>query len=234
MLLEIHGLAAGYGAVQVLWDVSLDVGPGEIVALIGNNGAGKTTTMLALTGLVRPRGGAVAFAGEPIAGLLPPDIAGRGLTLVPQGRGLFGSMSVEDNLLMGAYLRRDREIRRSLDEIYGILPRLRERRRQLAGTMSGGEQQMCAIARGLMARPKLLCIDELSFGLAPLVTAELLDLLVRIRAGGTSILLVEQDVEHALTVADRAYVMEGGRIVLTGTAAQVYENPGVRTAYLGI
>jgi len=234
MLLEIRDLAAGYGAIQVLWEVSLEVGAGEIIAVIGNNGAGKTTTMLALTGLVRPRGGAVAFAGEPIAGLQPPDIVGRGLTLVPQGRGLFGSMSVEDNLLMGAYLRRDREIRRTLDEVYGILPRLRERRRQLAGTMSGGEQQMCAIARGLMARPKLLCIDELSFGLAPVVTEELLDLLVRIRADGTSILLVEQDVEHALAVADRAYVMEAGRVVLAGTAGQIYDDPGVRSAYLGI
>jgi branched-chain amino acid transport system ATP-binding protein len=234
MLLEIRGLAAGYGAIQVLWDVSLDVTAGEIVALIGNNGAGKTTTMLALTGLVPPRAGSVVLAGQSIAGLQPPDVALRGLTLVPQGRGLFGSMTVEDNLLMGAYLRRDRGIRRSLEDVYEILPRLRERRRQLAGPLSGGEQQMCAIARGLMAQPKLLCIDELSFGLAPVVTAELLDLLVRIRADGTSILLVEQDVEHALAVADRAYVMEGGRVVLSGTAAAVYDDPGVRTAYLGI
>lgn len=234
MLLEIRDLAAGYGAIQVLWGVSLQVGRGEIVALIGNNGAGKTTTMLALTGLVRPRGGTVHLAGRSIGGLQPPDIAILGLTLVPQGRRLFGAMTVEDNLLMGAYLRRDGGAGRTLDEVYGILPRLRERRRQLAGTLSGGEQQMCAIARGLMARPALLCIDELSFGLAPVVTAELLDLLVRIRADGTSIFLVEQDVEHALAVADRGYVMDGGRIVLAGTAAQLSDDPGVRSAYLGL
>ncbi len=233
-LLEIRDLEAGYGAVQVLWRVALRVDPGEIVTVIGNNGAGKTTTMLAVTGLVPPWRGEIAFDGRTVHGLEPPDIAGLGLALVPQGRRLFGAMSVEENLLMGAYLRRDRGVEATLRRVYEILPRLRERRRQLAGTLSGGEQQMCAIGRALMARPKLLCVDELSFGLAPRVTDEMLDVLVVIRAEGTSVLLVEQDVELALAVADRGYVMEGGRVVLAGTAAELYDDPGVRTAYLGL
>ncbi len=233
-LLEIRDLEAGYGAVQVLWRVALRVDPGEIVTVIGNNGAGKTTTMLAVTGLVPPWRGEIAFDGRTVHGLEPPDIAGLGLALVPQGRRLFGAMSVEENLLMGAYLRRDRGVEATLRRVYEILPRLREQRRQLAGTLSGGEQQMCAIGRALMARPKLLCVDELSFGLAPRVTDEMLDVLVVIRAEGTSVLLVEQDVELALAVADRGYVMEGGRVVLAGTAAELYDDPGVRTAYLGL
>jgi branched-chain amino acid transport system ATP-binding protein len=212
----------------------MDVGPGEIVTLLGNNGAGKTTTMLALTGLLRPWGGTVSLSGEAVAGLEPPDITGRGLTLVPQGRRLFGSMTVEENLLMGAYLRRDDGVPRTLAHVYEILPRLEERRRQLAGTLSGGEQQMCAIGRALMSLPKVLCIDELSFGLAPLVTSAMLDVLLQIRGEGVSVLLVEQDVENALDVADRAYVMEGGRIVLSGWSADVYDNPGVQAAYMGV
>ncbi|HXX37834.1 MAG TPA: ABC transporter ATP-binding protein [bacterium] len=230
----MRDLRSGYGAVQVIWDVTLRVEAGEIVTLIGNNGAGKTTTMLTLTGLLPVWGGEISFESRRVAGLEPPDIAARGLALVPQGRRLFGAMSVEENLLMGAYLRRDRGVGDTLRHVYDILPRLRERRRQLAGTLSGGEQQMCAIGRALMARPKLLCIDELSFGLAPVITAGMLDVLCEIRAEGTSVLLVEQDVEHALAVADRAYVMEGGRIVLSGAAAQVYDDPVVRTAYLGL
>ena len=233
-LLEIRDLTAGYGAIQVLWNVTLDVAHGEIVTLLGNNGAGKTTTMLALTGLVPPWGGAVSLSGRPVAGLEPPDVTARGLTLVPQGRRLFGSMTVEENLLMGGYLRRDAGVPATLAHVYEILPRLHERRRQLAGTLSGGEQQMCAIGRALMSRPKVLCIDELSFGLSPLVTAAMLDVLVQIRAEGMSELLVEQDVENALAVADRAYVMEGGRIVLSGSAAEVYDDPGVRAAYMGL
>ncbi len=212
----------------------MDVAGGEIVTLLGNNGAGKTTTMLALTGLVPPWGGTISLAGHPVAGLDTPDVTGSGLTLVPQGRRLFGSMTVEENLLMGAYLRRDNGIPATLAHIYEILPRLQERRRQLAGTLSGGEQQMCAIGRALMSLPKVLCIDELSFGLSPLVTAAMLDVLVQIRAEGVSVLLVEQDVENALAVADRAYVMAGGRIVLSGTAEAVYDDPGVRAAYLGL
>jgi branched-chain amino acid transport system ATP-binding protein len=233
-LLEVQDLEAGYGAVQVLWRVALRVDAGEIVTVIGNNGAGKTTTMLAVTALVPPWRGEITFDGRTVHGLEPPDIAGLGLALVPQGRRLFGAMSVEENLLMGAYLRRDRGVEATLRRVYEILPRLRERRRQLAGTLSGGEQQMCAIGRALMARPKLLCVDELSFGLAPRVTDEMLDVLVVIRAEGTSVLLVEQDVELALAVADRGYVMEGGRVVLAGTAAELYDDPGVRTAYLGL
>jgi len=218
----------------VLWNVTLEVEHGEIVTLLGNNGAGKTTTMLALTGLVPPWSGAISLSGRAVAGLKPPDVTACGLTLVPQGRRLFGSMTVEENLLMGAYLRRDGGVGGTLAHVYEILPRLRERRRQLAGTLSGGEQQVCAIGRALMSQPKILCIDELSFGLAPLVTAAMLEVLVRVCAEGTSVLLVEQDVEHALAVADRAYVMEGGRIVLSGTAAQIYDDPGVRAAYMGL
>jgi branched-chain amino acid transport system ATP-binding protein len=234
VLLEVASLAAGYGHVQVIWDVSLTVGEGEIVSLIGNNGAGKTTSLLAVAGLLRPWGGEVSFAGRRTAGLAAPDLAQLGLTLVPQGRRLFSAMAVEDNLLMGAYLRRDGGIAASLEQCYRLFPRLRERRRQVAGTMSGGEQQMCAIARGLMARPRLLCIDELSLGLAPAVTAELLDVLLRVRDEGTSVLLVEQDVDNALEIADRAYVMEGGRIVLAGPAASVRQDERVRAAYLGL
>ena len=233
-LLEIRDLTAGYGATQVLWDVTLEVAQGEIVTLLGNNGAGKTTTMLALTGLLPPWGGTISLAGEAVAGLEPPDVTGRGLTLVPQGRRLFGSMTVEENLLMGAYLRRDDGIPSTLARIYEILPILRERRRQLAGTLSGGEQQMCAIGRALMSLPRVLCVDELSFGLAPLVTDAMLGVLLQIRGEGVSVLLVEQDVENALAVADRAYVMEGGRIVLSGSAAAVSDDPSVRAAYMGL
>jgi branched-chain amino acid transport system ATP-binding protein len=235
MLLEVRRLEAGYGAVQVLWGVSLAVDAGEIVSLIGNNGAGKSTCLATIAGLVRPWGGEDVFADRAVTGRPPAEMAELGLALVPQGRRLFGAMSVEDNLLMGAYLRRDRGgIAATLADCYRLFPRLRERRRQAAGTLSGGEQQMVAIARGLMARPRLLCIDELSLGLAPAVTAELLEVLVRIRGEGTAVLLVEQDVENALEVADRAYVMEGGRIVLQGTATEVRQDPGVRAAYLGL
>jgi branched-chain amino acid transport system ATP-binding protein len=234
VLLDVQALAAGYGAVQVLWNVALRADQGEIVAIIGNNGAGKTTTLHALVGLVRPWRGEVRLAGRSVGGLAPPEIAALGLVLVPQGRRLFGGMTVEENLLMGAYLRRDPGVAGTLEEVYRLFPVLRERRRQLAGTLSGGEQQMCAIGRGLMARPRLLCIDELSLGLAPVVATELVRVLVRIRSEGTSVLLVEQDVENALAVADRAYVMEGGRIVLSGAASRVREDPGVRTAYLGL
>jgi branched-chain amino acid transport system ATP-binding protein len=230
--LEIEALQAGYGEVQVLWNVDLRLARPGIACLVGSNGAGKTTLLRTLSGLLPVRGGAIRFAGEAIGGLRPDQILARGIAHVPEGRRLFASMSVEDNLLMGAFLRRDLA-RRGLDRAYALFPRLRERRQQDASTLSGGEQQMCAIARGLMSDPKLLLIDELSLGLAPRVVAELSTTLTEVAAGGTGILLVEQDVATALDLAEEGFVLDGGRITLSGAASALAQDARVRDAYLG-
>jgi branched-chain amino acid transport system ATP-binding protein len=234
-LLEIAGVEAGYGDVQVLWGVDLKVEPGQIGCLIGSNGAGKSTLLRCISGLVPARAGSIRFDGVDLAGAAPAAIVGAGIGHVPEGRRLFAGMSVRDNLLMGAYQRRDgaRAVDADLDRVYGIFPRLAERRRQDAATLSGGEQQMCAIARGLMARPKLLMIDELSLGLAPRLVEELMETLRRINADGLTILLVEQDVITALELASYAYVLNNGRIVLEGPASALARDPTVREAYLG-
>jgi branched-chain amino acid transport system ATP-binding protein len=232
--LSVEGLSAGYGELPVLRDIRLEIRPGEIVALLGSNGAGKTTLLRALSKVIRFRGKA-SFAGRDLGELKSDEVFALGLVQVPEGRQLFDQMSVEENLRMGAYRRRDRAgIDRSLKEVYGFFPMLYERRRQRSGSLSGGEQQMCAMARGLMAAPKLLAIDEMSLGLAPVVVDQLLETLVRIRKLGTTVLLVEQDVFAALSIADRCYILDTGSIVREGTAKELGEDPQVQRAYLGL
>jgi branched-chain amino acid transport system ATP-binding protein len=233
-LLKISDLSAGYGEAPVLFGVSLEVKRGEIVALLGNNGAGKTTLLRALSRLI-PCKGAIEFNGESLIGRTPDQVFHAGLVQVPEGRQLFGKMTVEENLLMGAYRRRDRVlIRRSLKDVYTLFPRLAERSRQTAGSLSGGEQQMCALARALMAEPTLLAVDEMSLGLAPIMVDLLLQVLREIRDRGVTVLLVEQDVFAALSVADRGYAMENGRIVRHDSAAVLADDPEIRRAYLAV
>ncbi|RED36175.1 amino acid/amide ABC transporter ATP-binding protein 2 (HAAT family) [Rhodopseudomonas thermotolerans] len=236
LILEARGLDAGYGEIQVLWGVDLAVRRGEITALIGSNGAGKTTLMRTLSGLVAVRGGVYRSEGHDLAGRSAAEILSHGIVHVPEGRRLFGAMSVEENLLMGAYLRSASRaaIRRDLDQVYTTFPKLRERRNQQAATLSGGEQQMCAIGRGLMSAPLLLMIDELSLGLSPLLVEQLVDALRALNKDGTSILLVEQDVTIALDLCDRAFVMDMGRIVREGSGEELLADPIVRDAYLGV
>jgi len=233
-LLKVEGLNAGYGEMPVLRDVALEVYEAEIVALIGSNGAGKTTLLRALSGVL-PWRGRVTFEGASLQGDTPDGIAGRGLVQVPEGRQLFDRMTVQDNLLMGAYRRNDgRAIREDIQRVYTQFPRLKERRNQLAGTMSGGEQQMCAMARALMARPRLMMVDEMSLGLAPLIVEQLMEVLAQIRTQGVTVLLVEQDVHLALSSADRCYVLEAGSVVRSGRAAELINDPEVQRAYLGL
>lgn len=234
-LLQVSALESGYGEVQVLWGVDLDVAAGEIVCVIGSNGAGKTTLLRTISGLVAVRAGKVTIAGQDFTGATPAQVLVAGVAHVPEGRRLFSAMSVEDNLRMGAHMRSDEaDIRRDLAQIYQLFPILGDRRRQEAGTLSGGEQQMCAIGRGIMSRPKLLMIDELSLGLAPKAVEQLSAALVRIqRARELAILLVEQDVLAALELSSRAFVIDRGQVALSGRADMVSKDPKVREAYLG-
>ena len=232
--LRVESLSAGYGDTQVLWGVSFDVQPGEIVAIIGSNGAGKSTLLGALSGLVRTWSGSVTYGDRNLTGAPVDAIVSAGVVQVPQGRRLFSSMSVEENLLMGAFLRRDAEVRSDLEKLLELLPRLRERIGYLAGNLSGGEQQQVAIARALMSRPKLLLIDEMSLGLAPVMVDQLLEIIKTINAGGVAILMVEQDVETALEVSSRAYVLEAGHFILAGSSGELLDDPKVRRAYLGV
>lgn len=236
-LLSIRNLATGYDDSQVLWDISLDIFPGELVALVGANGAGKTTLLTTISRLLPVWRGSMTFAGRELNRTSAERVVSLGLAHVPQGRRLFAALTVEENLRLGAYTRRAgsaHAIADDLERVLTFLPKLRERRKQLAGSLSGGEQQMCAIARGLMARPELLLIDELSLGLAPNIADDILTTLDSIhRQEKLSILLVEQDVQIALERADRGYVIENGRIVLSGSAAALLHNPRVRAAYLG-
>ena len=223
----------------MIWEVSLGVGAGEIVALVGSNGSGKTTVLRVLSGLregfLKVTRGTVRFRGHAVAGLDPAQIVGRGLAHVPEGRHLFPGLTVRDNLRLGGYLLASRsQAREALERVLELLPFLRERQRQLAGTLSGGEQQLLAIGRALMQRPSLLMLDEPSVGLAPRMVAVVFELVARIRAGGVSVLLVEQNVRQALALADRGYVLENGRIVLQGAGAELIEHPKVRRAYLGL
>ena len=221
--------------MQVVWKVDLSVAQGSVVALIGSNGAGKTTILRALSGLLQPIRGRIVLAGETMKASEPLDFVRRGIVHVPEGRRLFAGLSVLDNLMLGAYQRKDRgAIASDIERVFALFPRLRERRRQDAVTLSGGEQQMCAIGRGLMAAPRLLLIDELSLGLAPKVVDELIEALRKVNAEGTSLLVVEQDVATALEFADHAYVIDQGRTVAGGPAAEISRDPAVRTAYLGI
>jgi len=232
-LLKLSGLSAGYGAVQVLWDVDLCMEERGIACLIGSNGAGKTTLLRTLSGLLPSTAGSILFEGEMLSGLRPDQVLARGISHVPEGRRLFASMSVEDNLRMGAFAHRSL-VAQGLERAYALFPVLRDRRRQDASTLSGGEQQMCAIARGLMSKPKLLLIDELSLGLAPLALEHLAEALSGVAAAGFSILLVEQDVATALDLAAVGFVLDRGRITLTGPAPALAADPRVQEAYLGI
>jgi branched-chain amino acid transport system ATP-binding protein len=233
-LLHIAGLHAGYGSAPALFGVDLDVAEGEIVALVGNNGAGKTTLLRAISRII-PATGSLQFDGADLSPLTPEQTFTRGLVQVPEGRQLFGRMTIHENLLMGAHRRTDRAgVAQSLGWVHELFPILKERREQLAGNLSGGEQQMCAVARALMAAPRLLMIDEMSLGLAPVIVDQLLTVLDEVRRRHVAILLVEQDVFAAFSVADRAYVMDTGRIVKSGSASSLSADPAVRAAYLGI
>jgi len=233
-LLQVERVSAGYGLMPVLHEISIEVRRAEVVALVGSNGAGKTTLLRVLSRLL-PCRGRIVLAGRDITGSTPDQVFGQGLVQVPEGRQLFARMTVQDNLLMGAYRRHDQaQVARDLERMYGLFPRLGERRRQLAGSMSGGEQQMCAMARALMAAPVLMMIDEMSLGLAPVIVQQLVEVLAEIRRHGVTVLLVEQDVQVALGAADRAYVIENGHVTLSGAARQLIDDPAVQQAYLGV
>jgi branched-chain amino acid transport system ATP-binding protein len=233
-LLAVEHLNVSYGDVQVLWDVSLEVRRGEMLALIGANGAGKSTLLATISGLIKPRSGRIIFDSRDVTGMAADEIVRAGIAHVPQGRRLFAGLTVKQNLLLGAYTRRDADRDKELAWVLDTFPRLSERQAQLAGTMSGGEQQMCAIGRALMSKPALLLIDEPSLGLAPVMVDDLLDVLRGIHQQGTTVLIVEQDIQTALEEADRGYVLETGHIGLTGSAADLLANEDIRKAYLGI
>lgn len=234
-MLRVSGLNAYYGDVQVLFDVSIEVGEGEAVAVLGANAAGKSTLLRALSGLLKRVSGSVNFMGEELLGKPPHEIVRRGIIHVPEGRRLFPLMTVQENLELGAYPQRaEVDVKALLEEVYEIFPDLRKRKGQLAGSLSGGEQQMLAIARGLMARPKLLIVDEPSLGLAPLMVKRTFEVLERIREQRVAILLVEQNVTRALEMCDRAYVIENGRIILTGKGEELVKDDHLRKAYMGI
>jgi len=234
LILELQDVHTYYGSIHALKGISLDVREGEIVTLLGANGAGKTTTLRSINGLNRARQGSIRFQGRDITGTAAHDIVKRGIAQSPEGRRLFPRMTVTENLEMGAFQRKDRsEIKEDMDRVFGLFPRLQERRSQKAGTMSGGEQQMCAIGRALMARPKLLLLDEPSLGLAPIFVERIFEIVTTINEQGTSILLVEQNALMALDHASRGYVMETGKIVLADTAAALKTNEQVRKTYLG-
>jgi branched-chain amino acid transport system ATP-binding protein len=234
-MLEIKNIDVFYGDVQVIWDISFDVKQGEIVALIGANGAGKSTTLKTISGILRPRNGGILFNDIPIHKVEPYRLIELGIAHVPEARRLFVEMSVEENLDMGSLkgeAKKEREITKQL--VFELFPRLLERRRQLAGTLSGGEQQMLAIGRGLMSKPKLQMFDEPSLGLSPILVKEIFGVIKKIKEEGTTILIVEQNVKQTLAIADRAYVLENGKIALQGTGAELLNNEHVRTAYLGV
>lgn len=234
MILEVNGINVFYGNIQALKSVSLEVNEGEIVTLIGANGAGKSTLLKTLSGLLKPKQGTIEYLGNSIVGKAAQSIVKAGISQVPEGRRVFANMTVEENLELGAYLRNDRaEIAKDKERIFRIFPILLERRKQLSGTLSGGEQQMLAMGRAIMARPKLLLLDEPSMGLAPIMVKTIFNTIEEIRKEGTTILLVEQNAHMALSIADRAYVIETGRVVLSGTANELKETEQVKAAYLG-
>jgi len=232
-MLKVSGLKVAYGGIQAVKGVSLEVRSGELVSLIGANGAGKTTTLKAITGVQPPGGGDIEYMGRSIKGRGPWELVAQGLVMVPEGRGTFTRMTITENLQMGAFTRRDKEIDSDLERVFGIFPRLKERRQQLAGTMSGGEQQMLAMGRGLMARPKVLLLDEPSMGLSPIMVDKIFEVVKQVYDQGVTVLLVEQNASRALQLADRGYVMESGLITMSGDAKVMLSDPKVRAAYLG-
>jgi len=233
ILLEVLGLKVAYGGIQAVKGVSFNVGRGELVCLIGANGAGKTTTLKAITGTQPVRDGDIKFLGRSIRGQGAWDLVRQGLVMVPEGRGVFARMTIVENLQMGAYVRDDKEIDADVDKVFGIFPRLKERAEQLAGTLSGGEQQMLAMGRALMARPKVLLMDEPSMGLSPIMVDKVFEVVAEIHSRGTTILLVEQNASRALQLANRGYVMESGEITMDGESKVLLNDPKVRAAYLG-
>ena len=233
-LLELSRLEVAYGGIQAVKGIDLHVAQGELVCLIGANGAGKTTTLKGICGLLPVKGGTIRYAGDNVTGRAAFELVRRGLAMVPEGRGVFGGLTIEENLAMGAYVRSDNDLIRSdVERVYGLFPRLKERRRQTAGTLSGGEQQMLAMGRALMSRPQLLLLDEPSMGLAPLMVQKMFETIIGVAREGVTILLVEQNAKLALEVSSRGYVMESGEITLEGDAASLLGDPKVRAAYLG-
>ncbi|AJG99283.1 MULTISPECIES: ABC transporter ATP-binding protein [Clostridium] len=233
-MLKVENINISYGAIHAIHDLSLEVNNGEIVTLIGANGAGKTSTLRAISGLNPIKSGEITYDGKMISNIGAHKIVSYGLSQVPEGRRVFGDQTIEENLLLGAYLRKSKsEIKVSMEEVFTLFPRVKERRKQLAGTMSGGEQQMLAIGRALMAKPRLLLLDEPSMGLAPIVVEEIFEIIKNIRKAGTTILLVEQNANAALQIADRGYVLETGSVVLEGLAQDLLHDDSVRKAYLG-
>jgi branched-chain amino acid transport system ATP-binding protein len=233
-ILDVQGIHSFYGAIEALKGVTLEVREGEIVTLIGSNGAGKSTTLRTISGMVAPKQGTVRFDGKDIAGLPGHQVAGLGIAHSPEGRRIFPRMTVLENLEMGAFTRKDGDIRSDVDRVYELFPRLREREKQKAGTMSGGEQQMLAMGRALMARPKLLLLDEPSLGLAPVIVDKIYEIIREINAQGVTILLVEQNATYALDVSQRGYVLETGKVVLSDTSAKLQTDERVKSAYLGV
>ncbi|MCK8780790.1 ABC transporter ATP-binding protein [Rhizobium sp. NTR19] len=234
-MLRLENIHAGYGPTTILHDISLAVEAGEVVTIVGANGAGKTTTLRTIAGLIRPTTGKITFEGEDVTRLSSHEMVDRGITLIPEGRQLFPDMTVQENLLMGAYRKAARQHKdAALEEVLSLFPRVRERLAQKAGSLSGGEQQMVAIARGMMARPKLLMFDEPSLGLAPIIVTQVFDVIETIVKTGATVLIVEQNVFHTLKAADRGYVLENGEIVLADTSDALLHNDHVRQAYLGI
>ena len=234
VLLKVRGLAVAYGGIQAVKGVDFEVHEGELVSLIGSNGAGKTTTMKAITGSLPLAGGDIEYLGRSIKGRGPWELVKEGLAMVPEGRGVFTRMSITENLLMGAYIRNDKaQIELDVERIFSIFPRLKERKAQLAGTMSGGEQQMLAMGRALMSRPKVLLLDEPSMGLSPIMVDKIFEVVKDVYAQGVTVLLVEQNASRALGIANRGYVMESGIVTMSGNAAEMLTDPRVRAAYLG-
>jgi branched-chain amino acid transport system ATP-binding protein len=233
-LLELSGLEVAYGGIQAVKGIDLHVGEGELVCLIGANGAGKTTTLKGICGVQPVKAGTVRYAGENVTGKPPHRLVRRGLAMVPEGRGVFGALTIEENLAMGAYTRSDRAgVRHDIERVFALFPRLQERRRQTAGTLSGGEQQMLAIGRALMSKPRLLLLDEPSMGLAPLMVQKVFETVLSVSREGVTILLIEQNAKLALEVSHRGYVMESGEVTLSGDAKSLLHDPAVRAAYLG-
>jgi len=232
-LLKVSGLKVAYGGIQAVKGVSFEVFPGELVSLIGANGAGKTTTLKAITGTQAVAQGQIEYAGRSIQGQGAWDLVRQGLVMVPEGRGTFTRMTIVENLQMGAFIRNDGEVQADIDKVFALFPRLKERAKQLAGTMSGGEQQMLAMGRALMARPKVLLMDEPSMGLSPIMVDKIFEVVADIHARGTTVLLVEQNASRALGLADRGYVMDSGEITMSGEAKALLNDPKVRAAYLG-
>jgi branched-chain amino acid transport system ATP-binding protein len=232
-MLQVKDLAVSYGGIKAVKGVSLEVNEGELVCLIGANGAGKTSTMRAITGVLPMASGSVDYMGAGVAGMGAHDLVRKGLAMVPEGRGVFTRMTITENLQMGAYIRNDREVEQDIEKVFTIFPRLKERKDQLAGTMSGGEQQMLAMGRALMSRPKLLLLDEPSMGLSPIMVDKIFEVVGDISKQGVTILLVEQNAKRALQIANRGYVMDSGNITLTGEGAALLNDPAVRAAYLG-